>query len=58
MQLLSSVDLVARNTIYNGQHESNFLKKKCIPVTKGSESEHTPVRRTDEVKICKVMQMA
>ena len=45
--LSSSIDLLASDAIYHGKCESNFLTKKCIPTTKGTETEHTPGRRTD-----------
>ena len=58
-RLSSSIDLVASDAIYHGQFESNFFTKKCIPITKGTETEHTLARRTDNTmrsnfeKLCK-----
>ena len=58
-QLTSSIDLVASDAIYHGQCESNFFTKKCIPTTKGTETEHSPGRHTDNAmksnfeKLCK-----
>ena len=53
------IDLVASDTIYHGQCESDFFTKKCIPITKGTNTEDTPARRTDNImksnfeKLCK-----
>ena len=57
--LPSSIDLVASDAIYHGQCESNFFTKKCIPTTKGTETEHNPGCHTDNAiklnfeKLCK-----
>ena len=58
-RLPSSIDLVANDAIYYGQCESNFFTKKCIPTTKGAETEHNPGCHTDNAmksnfeKLCK-----
>ena len=58
-RLPSSIDLVANDAIYYGQCEFNFFTKKCIPTTKGTETEHNPGCHTDNAiklnfeKLCK-----
>ena len=47
MRLPSSIDLVVSVAIYHGQCESNYSTKKCIPITKGTETKHSPVHHTD-----------
>ena len=55
----SSIGLVDSDAIYHGQCESNFFTKKRILTTKGTETEHSPGRHTDNAmksnfeKLCK-----
>ena len=57
--LSSSIDLVASDTIYHGQCESNFFTKKYISTRKGTEPKHMPGSRTGNAiksnleKLCK-----